>query len=78
MLAFVSSVRDVTTDAVDLDRFTMDDVESNIVRCPDQAAAEKMIAAIDEARPRASGRPPAPLTPPPLLFSREARLLPRG
>ena len=50
ILAFVSSVRDVTTTAVDLDTFTMEDVEANIVRCPDAADAERMIAAIDEAR----------------------------
>ena len=56
ILAFVSSVRDVSTDAVDLDTFTMDDVEANIVRCPDAAVADKMIAAIDEARPSAASR----------------------
>jgi chorismate synthase len=50
VLAFVSSVRDVTADAVDLDAFTLDDVEANIVRCPDAAVAERMIAAIDEVR----------------------------
>ena len=52
VLAFVSSVRDVTLDegAVDLDAFTMDDVEANIVRCPHGPTAERMIAAIDEAR----------------------------
>jgi len=27
---------------------TMDDVESNIARCPDAESAEKMIKAIDE------------------------------
>lgn len=50
VLAFVSAVKDVTADNVDLDSFTMDDVESNIVRCPDEEIAEKMIAAIDEVR----------------------------
>ncbi len=52
ILAFVSGVRDVTADGVDLDTFTMEQVESNIVRCPDAAIAEKMIAAIDEVRTR--------------------------
>ena len=52
VLAFVSAVRDVSTDAVDLDTFTLEDVEANIVRCPDAAAAERMIAAIDEVRVR--------------------------
>jgi chorismate synthase len=50
ILAFVSGVRDVTADDVDLDTFTMEQVESNIVRCPDAAVAERMIAAIDEVR----------------------------
>eukprot|EP00899_Mesostigma_viride_P003593 jgi/Mesvir1/13234/Mv02382-RA.1 len=52
VLAFVSSVRDVDAENVNLATFTMDDVESNIVRCPDAAAAERMIAAIDEVRVR--------------------------
>jgi hypothetical protein len=51
-LAFVSGVRDVTADDVDMDAFTMEQVESNIVRCPDAAVAERMIAAIDEVRTR--------------------------
>mmetsp|Transcript_39188 Transcript_39188/g.54406 ORF Transcript_39188/g.54406 Transcript_39188/m.54406 type:complete len:492 (-) Transcript_39188:163-1638(-) len=52
VLAFVSAVRDVKAENVDLERFTMEDIESNIVRCPDQESAEKMIAAIDEVRVR--------------------------
>eukprot|EP00878_Enallax_costatus_P011307 GHUV01011804.1.p1 GENE.GHUV01011804.1~~GHUV01011804.1.p1 ORF type:complete len:215 (+),score=48.42 GHUV01011804.1:138-782(+) len=32
--------------------FTLEDVESNIVRCPDQAAAQKMIDVINEVRVR--------------------------
>jgi len=35
---------------VDSDRVTREDVEANIVRCPDAVAAERMIAAIDDAR----------------------------
>jgi chorismate synthase len=38
----VSRVRDIGC-SVDEDTFTMEDVESNIVRCPDQEAAKKMI-----------------------------------
>ena len=51
ILAFVSAVRDVRADDVDLDTFTMEQVEDNIVRCPDAKVAERMIAAIDEVRP---------------------------
>jgi len=42
VLAYVSRVRDIGCE-VDEASFTMQDVESNIVRCPDQQAAEKMI-----------------------------------
>jgi chorismate synthase len=36
--------------AVDPDAVTLEQVESNIVRCPDAALAEQMIARIDQAR----------------------------
>lgn len=54
ILAFVSSVRevDLAPEHVDLDTFSMNDVEANIVRCPHAATAEAMIAAIDEVRTR--------------------------
>lgn len=42
MLAYVSRVHNVECD-VDQSSFTLEDVESNIVRCPDQEAAQKMI-----------------------------------
>lgn len=42
VLAYVSDVMDVGSN-VDMANFTMEDVESNIVRCPDQEAAQKMI-----------------------------------
>ena len=42
VLAYVSRVRDVGCD-VDDATFTLEQVESNIVRCPDAAAAQKMI-----------------------------------
>ncbi|GBF99952.1 chorismate synthase [Raphidocelis subcapitata] len=51
VLAYVSRVRGIDCN-VDEDTFTMDDVESNIVRCPDQEAAKKMIDAINEVRNR--------------------------
>eukprot|EP00803_Ostreobium_quekettii_P006989 evm.model.scf_3780.1 EVM.evm.TU.scf_3780.1 scf_3780:1420-6370(+) len=49
VLAFVNRVRDVEAN-VDLNAFTMEQVESNIVRCPDPATAQKMIDAINEVR----------------------------
>lgn len=42
VIAYVSDVMDVGSN-VDMANFTMQDVESNIVRCPDQEAAQKMI-----------------------------------
>jgi chorismate synthase len=50
VLAYVSKVQDIETKDVDHDTFTMEEVDSNIVRCPDQAVAEKMLARIDEIR----------------------------
>jgi len=49
VLAYVSKVQDIGC-TVDDNTFTMDDVDSNIVRCPDSAAADKMLARIDEIR----------------------------
>ncbi|KAG1666898.1 hypothetical protein FOA52_013532 [Chlamydomonas sp. UWO 241] len=49
ILAYVSSVRGIHSN-VDQANFTLEDVESNIVRCPDQEAAVKMIDAINEVR----------------------------
>lgn len=51
ILAYVNRVRDVTSN-VDHSKFTMADVESNMVRCPDQEAAAKMIDTINEVRTR--------------------------
>lgn len=50
VLAYVSKVQDIETTAVDHDTFTMEDVDSNIVRCPDPEKAELMLARIDEIR----------------------------
>ncbi|OEL14025.1 Chorismate synthase, chloroplastic [Dichanthelium oligosanthes] len=54
ILAFVSKVHQVVLpeDAVDYETVTLEQVESNIVRCPDPEYAEKMIAAIDKVRVR--------------------------
>mmetsp|Transcript_4561 Transcript_4561/g.5115 ORF Transcript_4561/g.5115 Transcript_4561/m.5115 type:complete len:432 (-) Transcript_4561:22-1317(-) len=49
VLGYVSKVQDIGCD-VDDDTFTMEDVDANIVRCPDQEAAEKMLGRIDEIR----------------------------
>lgn len=50
ILAYVSKVQDIEAKDVDHDTFTMDDVDANIVRCPDEAVAEKMLERIDEIR----------------------------
>lgn len=49
VLAGVVQVRDIRVD-VDPDAFTLEQVESNIVRCPDAGAAERMIEVIEAAR----------------------------
>ncbi|XP_050210389.1 chorismate synthase, chloroplastic [Mercurialis annua] len=52
ILAYVSQVHKVILpeDRVDHESVTLDQIESNIVRCPDPEYAEKMIAAIDTVR----------------------------
>eukprot|EP00246_Nothoceros_aenigmaticus_P001464 TRINITY_DN11966_c0_g2_i1.p1 TRINITY_DN11966_c0_g2~~TRINITY_DN11966_c0_g2_i1.p1 ORF type:complete len:459 (-),score=55.25 TRINITY_DN11966_c0_g2_i1:491-1867(-) len=52
ILAYVSRVHQVELPegAVDHDRLTLEQIESNICRCPDEEYAEKMIAAIDKVR----------------------------
>merc|ERR1712194_183943 len=50
VLAYVSKVQDIETKNVDHDTFTMEDVDSNIVRCPDEESAEKMLERIDQIR----------------------------
>lgn len=49
VIAWVSRIHRIEA-ATDPARVTLADVEANIVRCPDGAAAEAMIARIDEAR----------------------------
>ncbi|MDB6056220.1 MAG: chorismate synthase [Verrucomicrobiales bacterium] len=49
ILAFVKQVQKVHAE-IDVNNITFEQVESNIVRCPDSKAAEKMIALIEEVR----------------------------
>jgi chorismate synthase len=49
VLAFVKRVQGIVAE-VDTAKVTLDEIEANIVRCPDADAAETMIARIDEAR----------------------------
>lgn len=49
ILAYVQSVKDIAA-KIDHDQVTFAQVESNIVRCPDSAVAEKMIALIEQMR----------------------------
>ncbi len=49
ILAFVKRVRDLTA-GVDPDAVTRDQIESNIVRCPDSDIADQMIEQIEQAR----------------------------
>lgn len=50
ILGYVSKVQDIKCENVDDDTFTLEQVDANIVRCPDEASAEKMLARIDEIR----------------------------
>lgn len=50
VLAYVSKVQDIEATNVNHDTFTMDDVDANIVRCPDEASALKMLERIDVIR----------------------------
>ncbi|MDA1277313.1 MAG: chorismate synthase [Verrucomicrobia bacterium] len=49
VLAFVSQVQGITSN-VDLETVSLEQIESNIVRCPDPQAAERMIGLIEETR----------------------------
>jgi len=49
ILSWVERVHDLTAE-VDPEKVTLEQVEANIVRCPDPAAAEAMITRIKEAR----------------------------
>lgn len=49
ILSYVSSIYTVNSQ-VDETRLKLEDIESNIVRCPDPKAAEKMIRLVEQAR----------------------------
>ena len=49
IVAYVESVGNILA-SIDTNRVTMADVESNIVRCPDQDAAERMMTLIESIR----------------------------
>ena len=49
ILAYVQTVKDIAA-TVDRDNVTFDQVESNIVRCPDAVTAVKMISLIEQMR----------------------------
>jgi chorismate synthase len=49
ILAYVKQVKDIAA-TVDANSVTSEEIESNIVRCPDPASAEKMIALIETMR----------------------------
>jgi chorismate synthase len=50
ILAYVSKVQEIQAENVDDNTFTMEDVDANIVRCPDPASAERMLERIDMIR----------------------------
>jgi chorismate synthase len=50
VLAYVSKVQDIEAKNVNFDTFSMDDVDSNMVRCPDPIVAGQMLERIDEIR----------------------------
>ena len=49
ILSYVKTIRDLTAE-IDSDTVTLEQIESNIVRCPESKTAENMIALIDWAR----------------------------
>ncbi len=49
IVGYVKKIKDIEAD-IDSNSVTLEDVESNIVRCPDGQCAEKMIALIDQIR----------------------------
>eukprot|EP00815_Leptocylindrus_aporus_P006226 CAMPEP_0116068340 /NCGR_PEP_ID=MMETSP0322-20121206/11595_1 /TAXON_ID=163516 /ORGANISM="Leptocylindrus danicus var. apora, Strain B651" /LENGTH=416 /DNA_ID=CAMNT_0003555417 /DNA_START=93 /DNA_END=1343 /DNA_ORIENTATION=- len=50
IVGYVSKVQDICAENIDDDLVTQEQVDSNIVRCPDEASAEKMLKRIDEIR----------------------------
>lgn len=50
VLAYVSAVQEIQAENVNEDTFTMEDVDANMVRCPDPESAERMLERIDAIR----------------------------
>ncbi|MGY6529889.1 MAG: chorismate synthase [Cyanobacterium sp.] len=50
IIAYVKSIKDIEATNINQDTVTQEQVESNIVRCPDSVTAEKMIDLIDQIR----------------------------
>jgi chorismate synthase len=50
VVGYVIQIGDIVANVPDPAAVTLDQVESNIVRCPDPAAAEKMVALIEQVR----------------------------
>lgn len=50
VVGFVKQIGDVVADLPEPERVSLEDVEANIVRCPDADAAERMIALIEKMR----------------------------
>ncbi|MBW7907927.1 MAG: chorismate synthase, partial [Kiritimatiellae bacterium] len=50
IVAWVSTVASITAPEIDLDRVTRTEVDETIIRCPHLPTAERMIAAVSEAR----------------------------
>jgi len=50
ILGYVKQVGDITATIKNPDKVTLKQIESNIVRCPDKTAAEKMIKLIEKVR----------------------------
>lgn len=49
ILSYVEQVGEIKAD-IDMNKVAMEDIEKNIIRCPDQKTAEKMIKLIDSVR----------------------------
>ena len=49
LVAYVTQIHEVTA-KIDRSTVTMNDVEKNVVRCPDAAAAKKMISLVEQIR----------------------------
>lgn len=50
VLGYVKQIGNIKCEIPNPERITLEDVESNIVRCPNQKVAEEMIALVDEVR----------------------------